>query len=1087
MKYSPVAHVKQPSIAIKKIASWILATWLLGLLLVAGGVGNVQAAGYAASITTAYPQLAIPSTSSMVKWYGGNCGGTVATASPYAACDDGVSPVMGLGFSFSFAGAAYTTWSMSSNGVIFFETGAVGTASTGGTSYTPNPLPTATFGVGKPALMPFWADLWKGASLNNVTDASAPGQPAAASFVQYQTLTVSGAPVLVIQLKKVGFYSASTVPVNMQIQIWSTGQIVYAYDAMSAITAGNIGLTVGLQYAGGGCSSLANKLSTSLSGQSYLFAWDASAANCQSIPAVNHYEIRQSGTATLCAEPVTVLACSSGTAPCPTATIIKTQIINAAVTVTGVPATPSATNPNINPVSFNLQPAAPLQTVNLTWASGSSGTATLGIQAAVIASGNVVCTNAAGTATRACTMTVANAACIAPPHHYEIQGPAGGTNCGSHSFTIKAWADASQTIAYTAGAATGTLTSSGNPVSIPSLGAFTIAAGNSTVSITPITFPAAGTTTFSSTATPPLTGTTTCNFGGSTSCAFVVVSCVTDFNCVETTTNAASAADSSAASGKLYTKLAGTAFSFDVVARRADGLAVGTYASDADKPVSVELVEGSDATACGSRVALSPPVASQLLTFTKLNQPSDLGRKSVSFTVSDAYRNVRCRVTDTTNTSIKGCSTDGFAIRPSAVTLVTTANAVAPSGTASPIVRAGTNFTLRATTSTGSNYAGVLTQDASKLMSQDPASATKAYGGAVGALAPASLTSNSAAVNATYTEVGHLYLGAGAFADTTYTAVDNNANGECIAGSLSVTLAAGKYGCNIGNAAEVSLGRFVPDHFHSAIVPATSPVACPPGLTCPSNSAGASGLLYSTQPFTVQLTAKNAAEGTAANYQGIFAKTHTLSAWNAAGGATANPGDGTLSNTMIAATAFAAGVGSSASPTYALSSATTAPTNVFFRTTDADAITSLRSSGTVEAGLKVASGRIKVPNAYGSERLTLPVTTTVQYYQGNSWVTSLTDNVSTYNSALTTATPTPGNVQLAAASGLGSPAGSAVSVVSPAVSAVVAGVRTFNLAAPMFPGHVNISISAPIYLPSTTGLASFGLFRSPLIYRRENY
>jgi MSHA biogenesis protein MshQ len=237
----------------------------------------------------------------------------------------------------------------------------------------------------------------------------------------------------------------------------------------------------------------------------------------------------------------------------------------------------------------------------------------------------------------------------------------------------------------------------------------------------------------------------------------------------------------------------------------------------------------------------------------------------------------------------------------------------------------------------------------------------------------------------------------------------------------------------------------------------------------------------------VRVTAKNVAGSTTVNYAGVFAKANTLSAWNASGGATANPGGGTLSNTAMLATAFTSGVGSSATPKYALSAVTSVPTDVFFRTTDADAITSLQVSGSVEAGLKVASGRIQVPNVYGSERLAMPITTTVQYYNGSTWVTSLTDSVSTYNSALTTATPVAGNILLISPVGLGSPAGSAVAVVSPATAAVASGVRTVTLAAPMVAGRVSFSIGAPIYLPSTSGLATFGVFRSPLIYRRENY
>ena len=1080
-----------------------LATWLLGLLLALGGSSSVHAIGYTPSITTAYPQLTINPSATQVNWTASTA--TCNVPSRYNVCDDGASDIMAIGFNFTFAGVAYNKWSMSTNGVIFFETAAVGGNSTASnpTTYTPTALPTTTFGgvIGppstvKPALMPFWADLQKNASVAGANNSAS--QPADASFYQYEVQTVSGVQVLVVQLMHVKYWNSTPITyVNLQVQLWATGEIVYSYGAMQVMTS-NPQLRIGLQYPGvvAGCNTLANNQSTSLSNQSYLYTWDAAASACPTLPTVNHYEIRHDGAATLCAEPVTVLACSVATSPCPLANIINTQIINAAGTVTGVPATPSATNPDISPPSFNIQPSAYLQTINLTWTAGSSGTATLGLNAAVSSSNALKCTNVAGTTAYAnCNMTVANTACIAPPHHYEIQGPANGTNCANHTFTIKAWADASQTTAYTAGVATGTLTYTGNPASIPSSGAFTIAAGSSTVNISPITFPAAGTTTFSTTAAPALVGATTCKFGSSTSCAFVVVSCPTDFNCVE------AGADSIA--GHLYTKLAGTAFSFDVVARKADGTVVTTYASDADKPVTVELVDGSGATVCASRAALSPAVASQTLTFTKAGQPTDLGRKSISFTVANAYQDVRCRVTDTTNTSIKGCSLDDFAVRPSAVTLVTTANASAPSGTSTPTIKAGANFTLRATTSAGTNYAGTLAQDATKLNPQDPSQATKAYGGTTGTLLPASLTGNAAAVNATYTEVGHLYLGIGAFADTSYTAVDNNANGDCIAGSFSDTLpalpAAQKYGCGIGNATEVSLGRFIPDHFDTAVLTATSPtrpIGCPTGLTCPTNPApGASGFVYANQPFTVQVTARNTANATPLNYRGNFAKATTLGAWNAKGGASANPGGGALANVSVASTAYANGVASTATPSYGTTLPTLlAPTDVYFRAAEdapgGDGVSSLQSpaANSVEPGLKIASGRIKVPNVYGSERLALPITITVQYFlSGNTWPTSLTDSVTAFNSALTTATPVAGNVLLASASGLGTPAGNAVAVVSPATLAVVNGVRTFSLAAPMVTGRVNVSINTPIYLPSTSGLATFGVFRSPLIYRRENY
>jgi hypothetical protein len=111
----------------------------------------------------------------------------------------------------------------------------------------------------------------------------------------------------------------------------------------------------------------------------------------------------------------------------------------------------------------------------------------------------------------------------------------------------------------------------------------------------------------------------------------------------------------------------------------------------------------------------------------------------------------------------------------------------------------------------------------------------------------------------------------------------------------------------------VSLGRFVPDHFDTAIKQATAPIACPAApFACPTNASGANGLLYSGQAFTLNVTAKNAigTGDTTANFQGVFAKATTLSAWSAAGNTgTANPGGGALANTALAATAFAVGVG----------------------------------------------------------------------------------------------------------------------------------------------------------------------------------
>lgn len=345
-----------------------------------------------------------------------------------------------------------------------------------------------------------------------------------------------------------------------------------------------------------------------------------------------------------------------------------------------------------------------------------------------------------------------------------------------------------------------------------------------------------------------------------------------------------------------------------------------------------------------------------------------------------------------------------------------------------------------------------------------------------------------------------------------------------------------------------NVGRFYPNHFDTAVVAtATTPMPCPTGLTCPTSY---NGFVYSGQPFSVKVTAKNLGGGTTANYAGAFSKAVTLSAWDALGGTTQNPGSGSLANNIVRAGKFSAGIysdmlsgtvdvtsgsttvsGTGTSfltqlaagdainisgvdyiisaitddvtlalttpyaaangaglnvyvrPSYALAPVT-APTDIFIRAKESsgtDNVTSLRTtpSASVEGGVKVASGRVKISNAHGSELLPLPMTATVQYYNGTLWVTSTTDSATsltlaaTYNvlnkQGTTTGTTTP------------TPTGAAT---------VSAGTLPFRLSAPTGgAGRATVSPVAPAYLPLTAGLATFGVYKgnNEFIYLRENY
>jgi len=694
-----------------------------------------------------------------------------------------------------------------------------------------------------------------------------------------------------------------------------------------------------------------------------------------------------------------------------------------------------------------------------------------------------------------------------------------GTTCAPSQITVTACANNSNPCtSYYTGGVNGTLSASGTAtwdvttgcggVNCSTANGFVIPPGSYSVSKN-VSFSTTGNYTFGLSSTTPAaaSGTATCNYANTSSCTLAVTTCpsATGFNCVESTsTSGVIAADSSFSTGRLYTKVAGVPFTIDVVATQTSGTAQAlTYASDGNKTVTVQLVNGTPLqTACvSSPTALSPTTGlTQTLTFTQANQPTQQGRQSVTFTVPNAFSNVRCYVSDNSATQVKGCSMDTFSIRPPLVSLVTgTAMATPPTATASPTLKAGSNFTLRATTASGTNYNPTLSLDATKLTAQLTSNvATQQAGGTVGTLTPLTLVTNAAAVNAAYTEAGYLYLAAGAYYDAAnpaFTAVDSAA-GDCLAGYSDAPVN-GKVGCGIGSQA-IAFGRFIPDHFDTLVLTGsspTSPIGCPGVLTCPLNaSPSASGMVYSNQPFNLQVTAKNASGGLTANYSNSFSNATTITAWSAKGGNSANPGSGVIGGAAIAAGSFLNGSSTAASLTYGTTLPTLlAPTDVYFRAAEnagADGITSLQATAanSVEAGLKIASGRTNVPNLVGSEKLGLCVPASVQYYTGYSWTTSLTDSATTFISDLTTATPTPGNVLVVSGNALTTGGSTPVGCPSPALGQVSNGVRNMRMASVgNATGKSVIKINSPSYLPGNSGTLFWGAYKSPVIDLREVY
>jgi hypothetical protein len=208
----------------------------------------------------------------------------------------------------------------------------------------------------------------------------------------------------------------------------------------------------------------------------------------------------------------------------------------------------------------------------------------------------------------------------------------------------------------------------------------------------------------------------------------------------------------------------------------------------------------------------------------------------------------------------------------------------------------------------------------------------------------------------------------------------------------------------------------------------------------------------------------------------------TLSAYDALGGG-ALLANGALG--VTSETAFNLGTLTDAAEKYTFTTVPTTPTNIYIRATDSDGATSLRTTAlnSIEGGVAVVSGRTKISNANGSELLPLQMTATVQFYNAaGSWVTSTTDSSSSFSTvsdllaSIVTPPATSMTVDLISAKNAG-------------IVSMNGGSAKFTLNAPGIPGKASISLSAPSYLPSTAGIATFGIFpgRKEIIYMRENY
>jgi hypothetical protein len=316
--------------------------------------------------------------------------------------------------------------------------------------------------------------------------------------------------------------------------------------------------------------------------------------------------------------------------------------------------------------------------------------------------------------------------------------------------------------------------------------------------------------------------------------------------------------------------------------------------------------------------------------------------------------------------------------------------------------------------------------------------------------------------------------------------------------TLVASVKGGYFGVADVKDGSLKVGRFYPFSFQTKVMPVFSKCADIP-LTC---VAGAPGAAYATQPFDVQALPIDALGAELKNFRGVFGREIALSAYDSAGGATLNPpaAPAQLSSASIPAlkaTETNALLRTTAS--YALpepfsrikpaSSAWTGPTPIFLRASSVDTkeltVTSKQAGTSLEAGITILNGRLRLSTIAGSELLRLPVTEEAQFWKPGSpagaWTNNLADNSATPTAIAFSACKRNLLVSNACFSGL---------QMTPKDLVFTKGTARFFIAAPGA-GRTGSTmfnmLGAPAWLPSTLTQAIFGVYKSNFIYMRELY
>lgn len=377
----------------------------------------------------------------------------------------------------------------------------------------------------------------------------------------------------------------------------------------------------------------------------------------------------------------------------------------------------------------------------------------------------------------------------------------------------------------------------------------------------------------------------------------------------------------------MFTKLAGTPFSFDILATDVSRTSINTAFTGTVKLELLDATDDSgalDANGCRNSWVVAQTLPDQVFA------GGDNGRIAVNTTYNNALRIARFRISSPAvgTPTLVGCSADAFSIRPTMLTLSSTLNNGAATPTGTPIHSAGATFSMSATAIPG--YTGT-----PQFVDDTPPNNVGTVAGSFNAANPG--TGVSSGNTFTYSDVGRFRYDISELRDTTFTAVDQPNDCTSGADAFSNSLIGDKYGCSFGNTATTQwVGRFVPAYFDVEI----SQQGC-----------DADNFTYSAQPFEVTVTARNDSGGVTQNYtSGAFARDVTLSD----AGDTAN-----FSGNAISSLDFNSGTVVYPDVVYTFADPESSFETIDVRAADPDSVS---SAGHLEESTEIRSGRLVLGN-----------------------------------------------------------------------------------------------------------------------------